>query len=199
MTTQIERLEQAFRENPQVVDSIRESVISAERIVTAASSMVSTRSGGSLRNTGGLERTTEKNWIPAIEEETQVNSPTTLNPETNFSGESELPPDSLQYDRVVELIQSWRKSAKVYYQSQRYDDAKRFPEKLLMRSGVKYGKNFEGEDEIRRVLSTCCCWVEDWDGAEKLSTRSLLVDWMRSSYWQPVISARASGMKRRSY
>lgn len=79
--------------------------------------MVSTRSGGSADKASVIQedwseqlRKRIENWIPTIEEETQVNSPTTLNPETNFSGESELPPDALQYDREAELIQSWRKS-----------------------------------------------------------------------------------------
>jgi hypothetical protein len=120
--------------NSQVVDSLRESVISAARIVTAASSMVNTRSRGSADKASVIQedwseqlRKRIENWIPTIEEETQVNSPiTTLIPETTFSGEPEPPRDALQYDREAELIQTWRKSAIVYYQSHQYDEAKRF-------------------------------------------------------------------------
>lgn len=148
--------------------------------MSAASSLVSSRSAGSAgRDSEILEDWSEQlrkrieNWIPAIEEETQLSSPlsTGLIAETNItslSEEMDRPRDALQYDLQAELIQSWRKSAILCYESQQYNEAKGILERLLQRSVAKYGKIFDGGDEIRRMLATCYCWLEDWQGAERI-------------------------------
>lgn len=178
--SEIQRLQEMFRSqtDPQVVKSLRETITSAAKLVTAASSLVSSRSAGSAGRGSEIQedwseqlRRRIENWIPSIEEETQPSSAfgTAVVSETNItslSEEMERPRDVLQYDLQKELIQSWRKSALLYYESQQYNEAKGFLEKLLKKSTAKYGKAFEGRDDILRMLATCYCWLEDWKSAE---------------------------------
>jgi tetratricopeptide (TPR) repeat protein len=148
--------------NSHAMVNLAACVSSAQRFVSAAISIVSTRrmvSDDGLSNILDFndQRRNEINgWIPkpAIPEEVDHTDSDKTTGTT--------------FDREYVNIQTLLKFATLAYNAQKYDEAMALLQKFRIRSEARYGPNFENRNELLGMLVTTHCRLEEWESAEEI-------------------------------
>jgi tetratricopeptide (TPR) repeat protein len=137
-------------------------VLSAERFVSTATNMVSSRETvppdtrrSELADLTDQRRHEISSWIPKPADVGSDIPGGTVTTDTTF-------------DREYVNMQTLLKLARLAYIAQEYDEAKVLLESFRTRSETRYGPNFEERNKVLEMLGTTYCRLKEWEDVEDI-------------------------------